>query len=106
VKSTIEIALKKTELEARIARPETRWLHENESGGQVGGEAEAGDKEALNVMAERRWRKMGKLDRLVSLVFLSPTSTQRAQYPQIPLLLLILSGSTCCDANIRRWNAS
>lgn len=41
-------------------------MHENESGGQVGGEAEAGDKEALNVMAERRWRKMGKLDRLVS----------------------------------------
>jgi hypothetical protein len=71
LKSTIEIALKKTELEARIARPETRWLHENESVGQVGGEAEAGDKEALNVMAERRWRKMGKLDRLVSLDFLS-----------------------------------
>jgi hypothetical protein len=71
LKSTIEIALKKTELEARIARPETRWLHENESVGHVGGEAEAGDKEALNVMAERRWRKMGKLDRLVSLDFLS-----------------------------------
>jgi hypothetical protein len=106
VKSTIEIALKKTELEARIARPETRWLHENESAGQVGGEAEAGDKEALNVMAERRWRKMGKLDRLVSLNFPSLTPTQKARYPEISLLLLILPDSPSCDANIRRWNVS
>ena len=66
LKSEIEIALKKAELEARIARPETRWLHEN--GNDVSSEGvEAGDREALNVLAERRWRKLGKLDRLVSL---------------------------------------
>jgi len=66
LKSEIEIALKKAELEARIARPETRWLHEN--GNDVSSEGvEAGDREALNVLAERRWRKLGKLDRLVSV---------------------------------------
>jgi hypothetical protein len=63
-RSQIEIALKKTELEARIARPETRWLHDNVTDLSTG--VESGDLEALNLLAERRWRKEGRLDRLVS----------------------------------------
>lgn len=63
-KSQIEIALKKTELEARIARPETRWIHDNVTDLSTG--VESGDLEALNLLAERRWRKEGRLDRLVS----------------------------------------
>jgi len=63
-KSQIEIALKKTELEARIARPETRWIHDNVTDLSTG--VDSGDLEALNLLAERRWRKEGRLDRLVS----------------------------------------
>lgn len=73
MKSKIEIALKKTELEARIARPETRWLHEN--GNDISQGVEAGDSEALNLLAERKWRKMGKLDRLVRPASFATTAT-------------------------------
>jgi hypothetical protein len=61
VKRAIEEAAKKVELEAKISRPELRWAFENGSE-----EVDEADRAVLNELAERKWRKEGELDRLVS----------------------------------------